>query len=106
MRFGDTYVKHDDGMLDVIRDGSEPHSDGPSAWTDVKGDEKQLKRNRFRGWFGPRRLRLNSSRRVGIDRAAADHLPTRSLGPTGVTSVVLTLPAVTECVGLLRRRTQ
>jgi hypothetical protein len=53
MRFGDTYVKHDDGTLDVIRDGSgEPHSCGPGAWTDVEGDEKQLKRNRFRGWFG------------------------------------------------------
>jgi hypothetical protein len=34
-------------------DGSgEPHSYGPGAWTEVEGDEKQLKRNRFRGWFG------------------------------------------------------
>ena len=38
MRFGDTYVKHDDGTLDVIRDGSdEPHSYGPGAWDRRRG---------------------------------------------------------------------
>ncbi len=52
MRFGDTYIKHDDGALDVVRDGAnEPHSYAPAAWTNVQGDEKQLKRSRFQGWF-------------------------------------------------------
>ena len=52
MRFGDTYLKHDDGTLDVVRDGAkEPHSYAPGVWTDVKGDEKSLKQSGFRGWF-------------------------------------------------------
>jgi hypothetical protein len=52
MRFGDTYVKHDDGTLDVIRDGAkEPHSYAESAWTNVQGEQKLLKRGRFQGWF-------------------------------------------------------
>jgi hypothetical protein len=50
VRFGDTYVKHDDGTLDVIRDGAnEPHSYADGAWANVQGDEKQLKRSRFQG---------------------------------------------------------
>ena len=29
MRFGDTYIKHNDGTLDVVRDGAkEPQSSG------------------------------------------------------------------------------
>ena len=50
MRFGDTYIKHNDGTLDVVRDGAkEPHSYAPGAWTNVQGDEKPLKRSGFRG---------------------------------------------------------
>jgi hypothetical protein len=52
MRFGDTYVKQDDGTLNVVRDGAkEPHSYAPSVWTNVQDEEKQLKRRRFQGWF-------------------------------------------------------
>jgi hypothetical protein len=52
MQFGDAYVKHDDGTLDVIRDGAkELHSYAEGAWTNVQGDEKQLQRSRFQGWF-------------------------------------------------------
>ena len=52
MRFGDTYIKHNDGTLDVVRDGAkEPHSYALGVWTDVQGDEKSLKRSGFRGWF-------------------------------------------------------
>ena len=30
MRYGDTYIKHNDGALDVVRDGAkEPHSYQP-----------------------------------------------------------------------------
>ncbi len=52
MRSGDTYIKHNDGTLDVLRNGAkEPHSYARGAWTNVEGDEKQLKRGRFEGWF-------------------------------------------------------
>jgi hypothetical protein len=37
MRFGDTYIKHNDGT--------------PGVWTTVQGDEKSLKRSGFRDWF-------------------------------------------------------
>jgi hypothetical protein len=48
----DTYIKHNDGTLDVVRDGAkEPHSYAPGVWTNVQGDEKSLKRSGFRGWF-------------------------------------------------------
>ena len=41
MRFGDAYVKHNDGTLDVVRCGAkQPHSYAADAWTDVQGDEK------------------------------------------------------------------
>jgi hypothetical protein len=50
MRFGDAYVKHNDGTLDVIRSGArEPHSYASGAWTDVEGDEKSWKKGRFWG---------------------------------------------------------
>jgi hypothetical protein len=50
MRFGDEYVKHNDGTLDVIRDGAKrPYHYAPGAWTDVKGNEKRLKRSHFWG---------------------------------------------------------
>jgi hypothetical protein len=52
MRFGDTYIKHNDGTLEVVRDGAkEPTSYAPGAWFNVQGDEKQLKGRRFQGWF-------------------------------------------------------
>jgi len=52
MRFGDTYIKHNDGTLDVVRNGAkEPHSYSPGVWTNVKGDEKFVKRSGFRRWF-------------------------------------------------------
>jgi hypothetical protein len=36
MRYGDTYIKHNDGALDVVRDGAkEPHSYEPGVWTNV-----------------------------------------------------------------------
>lgn len=50
MRFGDVYVKHNDGTLDVIRAGAKrPYSYAAGVWTDVHGDEKRWKRNRFWG---------------------------------------------------------
>jgi hypothetical protein len=52
MRFGDAYIKHADGTLDVVRDGAkQPHSYAPGVWTNVQGDEKQLKRRLSQGWF-------------------------------------------------------
>ena len=52
MRFGDTYIKHNDGTLEVVRDGAkQPHSYAPGVWANVQGDEKSLKQNGFRGWF-------------------------------------------------------
>jgi len=50
MRFGDTYHKHSDGALDIIRAGAkEPHHYAPDAWTDVEGDEKTWKTGHFWG---------------------------------------------------------
>jgi hypothetical protein len=41
MRFGDVYVKHNDGRLDVVRCGAkDPYSYAAGAWTDVQGNEK------------------------------------------------------------------
>lgn len=47
MRFGDAYVKHHDGTLDVSRGGKPAHSYASEEWTDVDGDEKKFKRLRF-----------------------------------------------------------
>lgn len=42
LRTGDTYVKHSDGTLDVIRAGSNvPHNYPSGAWTDVDGDQRK-----------------------------------------------------------------
>ncbi|BBY95694.1 hypothetical protein MGALJ_53630 [Mycobacterium gallinarum] len=50
MRFGDTYVKHDNGTLDVIRGGSkQAYQYAPGAWTEVDGDQKTWKTGRFWG---------------------------------------------------------
>ena len=50
MRFGDVYVKHHDGTLDVVRSGAkQPYSYAPGVWTDVAGDERKWKKSRFWG---------------------------------------------------------
>lgn len=50
MRFGDAYVQHDDGALDVFRGGdSEPHRYASGDWSDVEGDQKRWKKGRFWG---------------------------------------------------------
>jgi hypothetical protein len=49
MRFGDAYVKHDNGTLDVVRNGArESYHYGSGAWTDVEGDQKSWKKGFFR----------------------------------------------------------
>lgn len=53
MRFGDAYVKHNDGTLDVVRGGAtRPHSYAFGAWTDVDGNQKGDKKRRFLGLIG------------------------------------------------------
>jgi len=43
-RFGDTYFKHGDGSLDVIRVGAkEPFNYQSAQWTDVAGDERKVR---------------------------------------------------------------
>ena len=50
MRFGDVYVKHNDGTLDVIRGGArQPYCYAAGQWTDVEGDQKTWKKGRFWG---------------------------------------------------------
>ncbi|WP_197383505.1 hypothetical protein [Mycolicibacterium mengxianglii] len=47
-RYGDAYVKHSDGTLDVVRTGSRvPHSYHQGEWIDVDGDERRPKVRRF-----------------------------------------------------------
>lgn len=47
-RFGDTYFRHGNGSLDVIRVGvSEPYSYDAGAWTEVEGDERKHKKRGF-----------------------------------------------------------
>lgn len=42
MRFGDAYVKHSDGTLDVFRGGAKkPYSYSAGEWSDVEGDQKR-----------------------------------------------------------------
>jgi hypothetical protein len=49
MRFGDAYIKHHDGTLDVVRNGAkQPLSYASGEWTDVEGDQKRFKK-RFWG---------------------------------------------------------
>ena len=49
MRFGDAYVKHNDGTLDVLRTGAKQAVSYASGdWTDVDGDQKRSK-TRFWG---------------------------------------------------------
>ncbi|MGV0852633.1 hypothetical protein [Mycolicibacterium phlei] len=50
MRFGDAYVKHSDGSLDVVRGGAKnPYHYAPGEWKDVEGDESRWKKRRFWG---------------------------------------------------------
>lgn len=56
MRFGDAYVEHQDGSLDVIRNGAkEPYHYAAAEWTKVEGDQtgrkkkRRIWRSRFRG---------------------------------------------------------
>ncbi|ORB28814.1 hypothetical protein [Mycolicibacterium parafortuitum] len=49
LRFGDAYVKHDDGALDVVRVGARAaHSYAAGEWAEVDGDEKRWQKRRFR----------------------------------------------------------
>jgi hypothetical protein len=49
MRFGDAYVKHANGTLDVVRNGAKQSYHYESGgWTDVAGDEKSWKKGFFR----------------------------------------------------------
>jgi uncharacterized protein YaiE (UPF0345 family) len=48
MRFGDSYVKRNDGTLDVVRNGAkEWHSYASGDWVDVEGDERKRKSRGF-----------------------------------------------------------
>ncbi|KUI39042.1 hypothetical protein [Mycobacterium sp. GA-2829] len=48
MRFGDAYVKHSDGTLDVVRHGAkEWHSYASGDWVNVEGDERKRKPRGF-----------------------------------------------------------
>ena len=49
MRFGDAYVKHDNGTLDVVRTGAKQSFHYESGgWTDVAGDERGWNKGFFR----------------------------------------------------------
>jgi hypothetical protein len=49
MRFGDAYVRHHGGTLDVVRSGAKrPYSYASGEWTEVEGDQKKFKK-RFWG---------------------------------------------------------
>jgi hypothetical protein len=50
MRYGDAYVKHGDGTLDIIRGGVKGQfSYAAGEWSDVQGDQKRWKRARLWG---------------------------------------------------------
>ena len=47
MRFGDAYMQHNDGTLDVFRGGAnKPYSYASGEWSEVEGDQKKS-RGRF-----------------------------------------------------------
>ena len=51
LRFGDNYVKHQDGSLDVVRGGARhPWSYRAGDWIEVEGDQSAWKKHRF--WRG------------------------------------------------------
>ncbi|MGP4058983.1 hypothetical protein ACTWP6_29950 [Mycobacterium sp. 4D054] len=48
MRFGDVYVRHGDGTLDVVRTGgAHRYSYAAGEWVGVDGDEKRWKKSLF-----------------------------------------------------------
>ncbi|BBY44120.1 hypothetical protein A5765_02170 [Mycolicibacterium celeriflavum] len=48
MRFGDAYIKHGDGTLDVVRGGAKhARTYAAGEWTDVEGDESHWNKRRF-----------------------------------------------------------
>ena len=50
MRFGDVYVEHNDGTLDVLRGGAKRrYGYASDEWTDVDGDQKRSTRRGFWG---------------------------------------------------------
>jgi hypothetical protein len=50
MRFGDSYVKHTDGTLDVLRIGAKaPYSYASGEWSGVEGDQKTSAKRRLFG---------------------------------------------------------
>jgi hypothetical protein len=50
MRFGDAYIKQQDGTLDIMRAGARnPFSYAAGDWADVEGDERRWKKRRFWG---------------------------------------------------------
>ncbi|MFL6081725.1 MAG: hypothetical protein ACJ74F_00650 [Mycobacterium sp.] len=50
MRFGDAYVKRNDGTLDIFRGGAKQSQSYLSGqWADVEGDEKRWKKSPFWG---------------------------------------------------------
>ena len=52
MRYRDTYIKHYDGTLDVVRDGAKSHIATSRVYGPTyKATKKRLKRSRFQNWF-------------------------------------------------------
>lgn len=50
MRFGDCYIKHNDGTLDIVRTGNKQHHSYASGeWAGVDGDQKKFRKRRFWG---------------------------------------------------------
>jgi hypothetical protein len=50
MRYGDVYVEHGDGALEIIRTGrNRPYRYEAGAWVGVMGDQKTWKTGRFWG---------------------------------------------------------
>ncbi|KMO67481.1 hypothetical protein EV589_1619 [Mycobacterium sp. BK558] len=48
MRFGDTYLEHPDGSLEVFRTGARSLSYGSTEWIGVEGDQRRSKVRLFR----------------------------------------------------------
>lgn len=50
LRFGDAYVEHGDGTLDVVRTGAKkPFTYASGEWTEVRGDPRKGLKRRFWG---------------------------------------------------------
>ncbi len=49
LRFGDSYIEHTDGTLDVMRGGAKgAHHYEPGEWTHVVGDRRRSIKRGFR----------------------------------------------------------